>query len=376
MAAASKIKSDPRSKDKQQLQSTGIPKGRRLRTCDAVAIPMSKVDDSLLGAVFKGQRCQLLQPVYPSSLSFLEVRKLESQDIEQNMPEPDKSRLCKPDHESLAPSEGSGLTREELEFIQNATGDLHSNTSSDSEGEMHVLDSCFSTGDRCIQVNGSIYHGLALGQMPGFVGMGVNRAFRSLRECKGRHAVILLGAGRFAACVFGVNGQVEEHKTFKRYVVRGKQGGAQSNHDKSRGKAKSVGACMRRDGEKRLSEDIKGLMSSWGDLLQTCAAVFVRCPPTMRSVLFGEWLEYKHPKVRSIPFACIGRPTLEACVTARSLLCSVLFFSSWPRGVNVDLIPRLPDAPLVKSLQPRAASKALQPALKLVPPVEELEDVG
>jgi len=188
------------------------------------------------------------------------------------------------------------------------------------------------------------------------VGMGVNRSFHSLRECKGRHAVILLGAGRFAACIFGANGQVEEHRAFERYVVRGKHGGAQSNHNKSRGKTKSVGACMRREGEKRLSEDVKGLMLSWRDLLQTCVAVFVRCPPTMRSVLFGEWLECKDPKVRSIPFACIGRPTLEACFTARSLLCTVLFFSSWPRGVNVDLIPRLPDAPLEKSLRQEADS--------------------
>jgi len=69
----------------------------------------------------------------------------------------------------------------------------------------------------------------------------------------------------------------------------------------------------------------------------------VSCPPAKRNILFGEYLRSKDPRVRRIPFGTVGKPSLEACATAHSLVCSVLFFHSWPKGVSVGKLHYLPD---------------------------------
>lgn len=91
--------------------------------------------------------------------------------------------------------------------------------------------------------------------------------------------------------------------------MRAKAGGSQSSHDNQGKNAKSVGAMLRRYGEQALTEDVRALLREWSAHLQTCSAVFLSCPKTMRSVIFEEGLKDKDtplrrtdPRVRLVPF--------------------------------------------------------------------------
>jgi hypothetical protein len=269
------------------------------------------------------------------------------------------------------------LTAEELELIRSVeAGDNASTSNSEVDDEEPGCNLEYQDikGD-FIQANGSSYHALAFAHVTGCVGMGISRAFHSTRECKSRHAVLLLSGGRFAACIFGPDGRVEAHKVCRRYVVRGKQGRAQSSHDNGNGKAKSVGASMRREGEMKLAEDVRQLMLSWVGLLQSCDVIFVSCPAAKRNILFGDYLESKDPRVRRIPFGRVGKPSLEACTMAHSLVCSVLFFHSWPKGVSVGKLHYLPD-PRVKCTNEHGEKPDLMPVSPLRVPGLDKRETG
>ena len=64
-------------------------------------------------------------------------------------------------------------------------------------------------------------------------------------------AVFILRSGKFAGTVFNKRESLI-HKVFKRYTVRAKAGGSQSSHDNEAGKAKSMGAQLRRHGKMHL----------------------------------------------------------------------------------------------------------------------------
>ena len=64
-------------------------------------------------------------------------------------------------------------------------------------------------------------------------------------------AVFILRSGKFAGTVFNKREPLI-HKVFKRYTVRAKAGGSQSSHDNEAGKAKSMGAQLRRHGKMHL----------------------------------------------------------------------------------------------------------------------------
>lgn len=314
-----------------------IPKGRRLRGCDAVAVPIYQVDKHLLSAVFatpraEAERTSARTPV----LSPEHLKKLDLQEPERQMV---RSR-----RHATARSEGTSLTPEEVELIRSgACDDAGAQTSSEEdEGDWGSDDERCKHQGPLIQANGSAYRALALGETKGAVGIGISRAFFSSQECHGRHATLMLGGGKFAACIFSETGKVEHHKVFKRYVVRGKQGGAQSSHDKKGGKAKSIGAQMRREGEKRLAEDVQALLGSWAVQLQSCRVVLVSIPAQRQGAVFGQLLQASDPRVRKIPFPSLGKPGLEACVRAHALVCSALFFRSWPHSAHVEGIPCLP----------------------------------
>ena len=98
-------------------------------------------------------------------------------------------------------------------------------------------------------------------------------------------------------------------QVLRRYTVRAKAGGSQSSHDGQGKNAKSVGAMLRRYGEQALTEDVRALLKDWSAHLQSCSAVFLSCPKTMRSVIFEEGLKEKEtplrrtdPRVRLVPF--------------------------------------------------------------------------
>lgn len=134
-------------------------------------------------------------------------------------------------------------------------------------------------------------------------------------------AVLAVRSGQFAGALFR-GPEILIHKTFHRYTVRAKQGGAQS----SEGKARSVGGRMRLHGERRLAEEVKDLMRSWATDLEQCDSIFIAASKTMVGTLIGsrERPLVPHSRVRRLPLD-IGKPTLEAVANAHWRLASVAF---------------------------------------------------
>eukprot|EP00128_Syssomonas_multiformis_P014436 Colp12_sorted_trinity150504_noHs@28325 len=149
------------------------------------------------------------------------------------------------------------------------------------------------------------------------------RGLSKIKSC----AVLMLSAGHFAGGIFE-NGAVTHHKTFHRYVVRAKRGGAQSAHDAAGRKAKSAGANLRRYNELALQEDIRGLLQGeWAGALKACDVVFVYAPGSNRKTLYGDGradapLDKDDPRVRHIPYA-VKRPTYENVVKVYNALISI-----------------------------------------------------
>uniref|UniRef100_A0A7S1PZC7 VLRF1 domain-containing protein n=1 Tax=Alexandrium catenella TaxID=2925 RepID=A0A7S1PZC7_ALECA len=312
-----------------------FPKGRRLRSCDAVAVSVYSVEDRLLAALFKPREVEVLGG---TGLSEAAVRELGAA----------------PPGAPPARSEGTGLTPGELEILRSLVGEGESETGTESGCDLEAEDLLLPDSKaQFIQANGSSYRAVAIHSMVGGVGLGISCAFGTARECKGRHAVFLLSAGHFAACIFDGRGRVEQHRTCRRYAVRGKQGGAQGSHDKKSGKARSIGAQMRREGEKKLAEDVRRVMLEWAEPLRKCDAIFVSCPPARRSTLLGEALQPGDPRLRRVPFAGVGKPSMTACITAHSLICSALFFRSWPSGAHAERLPSFRGRPAQQPLDER-----------------------
>ena len=147
--------------------------------------------------------------------------------------------------------------------------------------------------------------------------------------------IVLIQSGRFASAVFSLqttthhpNGvmQMLAHKTSTRYTVRKGQGGSQSAHDSSK-KAKSMGAQLRREGERQLRHDVVNTWKEWKELglVERSMGVWIGVPKAMRrDYLFGgddslsasntksdALIDKNDHRVRSIPLD-YGRPTLEA----------------------------------------------------------------
>jgi hypothetical protein len=125
--------------------------------------------------------------------------------------------------------------------------------------------------------------------------------------------LLLLASGHFAGMVIDCTTKTPiVHKAFHRYTTRRKQGGAQSSNDKSKGKANSAGAGIRRYNEQALREEIQELLTTWSSYIQQSNRIFIRAPPTMRKILFFDKkvLESSDQKVRSFPFIT-KRPTLQ-----------------------------------------------------------------
>ena len=165
--------------------------------------------------------------------------------------------------------------------------------------------------------------------------------------------VILLQSGRFAAAVYSIQQQTKHstspimtmiaHKTSTRYTVRKGQGGSQSNHDQSKHKAKSIGAQLRREGERQLRSDVHETWKNWKRMgyvhSNNCVGVYVSCPKGMRrDYLYttttddgnatgsggagsNGLLDKKDDRWRNIPLD-VGRPTLEAVSAVLECLLS------------------------------------------------------
>jgi hypothetical protein len=144
---------------------------------------------------------------------------------------------------------------------------------------------------------------------------------QTLKE-KRSWAIFLLASGHFTGVIFDCfTKQPKVHKAFHRYTTRRKQGGAQSSNDKSKGKANSAGAGIRRYNEQALREEIQDLLTEWKMLLNDVDLIFIRAPVTMRKVFFYDEnvLSASDERIRTIPFIT-KRPTIAEATRCFELL--------------------------------------------------------
>ena len=132
----------------------------------------------------------------------------------------------------------------------------------------------------------------------------------------------MIGGGHFAAMVVALAPKtgkrhtgVEErsatviaHKGFHRYTTRRKQGGSQSANDNAKGNAHSAGSSIRRYNETALVNEVRELLTSWKNLIDSADLIFVRATgATNRRTLFGPYegqvLRNSDPRNRGFPFS-------------------------------------------------------------------------
>lgn len=139
---------------------------------------------------------------------------------------------------------------------------------------------------------------------------------------------VMLSAGHFAAAVFHHN-DVKAHKTFHRYIVRAKQGGAQSAHDAQNSKAKSAGASIRRYNEQALTNEIQELMVSWKEHLKAADKIFIKCAPNNNHIFYNERTGFRKDDCRFTKISVITRrPTLKEVKRLHQLYTSVFIHCS------------------------------------------------
>jgi hypothetical protein len=132
----------------------------------------------------------------------------------------------------------------------------------------------------------------------------------------------MIGGGHFAAMIVALapkigknhtgfderSATVVAHKTFHRYTTRRKQGGSQSANDNAKGNAHSAGSSIRRYNETALIAEVRELLYSWKNMIDTADLIFVRATgATNRRTLFGPYegqvLRHNDPRNRGFPFS-------------------------------------------------------------------------
>ncbi len=179
-----------------------------------------------------------------------------------------------------------------------------------------------------------------------------NHFYKHIRTLQNRPlmAVFILRSGRFAGAIYNnasftsfsskkKNSAMLVHKVLRRYTVRAKAGGKQSSHDNKGSKARSVGAMLRRYGEKALQEDIEEIFTAWKDYLQLCGVILIASTKSMRFQLFKDdedipssnnesnLLSRDDNRVCYVPFA-VDRPTLENVNIIKDRATQALFHQS------------------------------------------------
>ncbi|KAI8910254.1 hypothetical protein EDD86DRAFT_189801 [Gorgonomyces haynaldii] len=137
--------------------------------------------------------------------------------------------------------------------------------------------------------------------------------------------LLMLASGHFSGAIFdSTNGKMIVHKTFHRYTTRRKQGGAQSGNDNSKGKAKSVGAQLRRANEQALQEDVQSILKEWKSKIDQSSLVFVRATGSSQKTIYfdDQILSSKDPRIRSYPLST-KRPTLSELERCYEIMTTV-----------------------------------------------------
>jgi hypothetical protein len=97
--------------------------------------------------------------------------------------------------------------------------------------------------------------------------------------------VVMCHGGYFAGAVF-INCRPILHKAFHRYVVRKKQGGKQSSHDKGGGSGGSAGGQIRRAQEIKWKLTVRDILLSWRGYIDAAWVILYVAPgPENRAIL-------------------------------------------------------------------------------------------
>ena len=138
--------------------------------------------------------------------------------------------------------------------------------------------------------------------------------------------ILLLRSGRFASAIYNKE-KCLAHKVCTRYTTRRGQGGAQSSNDNSKGKAKSMGAQLRRAGEEGLVQDMRETFLSWKGEIDDCFVVLLALPNNMKKSFFEEAMKdvmrRDDVRIRRIPIA-IKRPSFEVVKDVYGVMMSVV----------------------------------------------------
>jgi hypothetical protein len=143
-------------------------------------------------------------------------------------------------------------------------------------------------------------------------------------------AILMISGGYFAGSIFEGHKNLA-HKTIRRYTTRRKQGGSQSSKDKQGKSIQSAGAMIRRANEKKLREEVHGLMTvEWKAMLQACNLIFMFAPGSNKTYFINldgalpGLLDKQDPRIHSVPFTT-RRPTLVEIKRIHSILSTVEF---------------------------------------------------
>ncbi|EFA75080.1 hypothetical protein PPL_11154 [Heterostelium album PN500] len=164
-------------------------------------------------------------------------------------------------------------------------------------------------------------------------------------ETTGKWAILLCSGGRFSGAVYQLvaGGQAPkaiEHKTLHRYTVRKGQGGSQAKKDQEGGVAGSAGSFLRRYNEKRLREEVIGIMRGWNAHLKECKKIYIFAPKgNTRDILLppdnSGPIPTNDPRIQVVPFPII-RPTFAENQRV----------SNWLYSVDIGLFEEVPLTPI------------------------------
>lgn len=174
--------------------------------------------------------------------------------------------------------------------------------------------------------------------------------------------IVMAAGGHFAIALFERD-KIIQHKTFHKYVIRAKQGSAQTAHDqRTGGKAKSAGANLRRQNMLHLKQKIQELFVTWKNEIQRCSLIFVRAPSFNQQLLFGDKnppLATSDPRIRSIPFATL-RPTFSEIKRVYDQLTKIELF---PKDYEFPKVDPQEKAPTTKTKVPIGKKSAAAAAI-------------
>lgn len=162
-------------------------------------------------------------------------------------------------------------------------------------------------------------------------------------------AVLILRSGKFAIAIYN-NKETQPlsaqtpflHKVLRKYTVRAKAGGGQSSYDSKSGKANSMGAQLRRYGEKSLRENIEKLLEQWSIELSMCSRILIATTKRNRKQLiqtstssssntipFSPLFHKDDPRLVYVPFV-FNDPTLLETKRIREKCLTFDFFPTSP----------------------------------------------